>query len=137
MERPMSGRLSDTEESNNIKELGDFREYWRESPEYPKENWGNNVVRYPVNVTYTWGNGKSKIEFKSEFRTFVGAGPDDGRVDIDDTKKVRIEAFHLSFNPAFQKYTYDRVEHALIITASSAKMGGRYAVTIKPDIEEP
>lgn len=133
----MTGRLSDSEKFNNIKELSDFREYWRESPEYPKENWGNNVVRYPINVIYTWGNEKSTIVFKSEFRAFVGSGPDDGRVDIDDTKKVSIDDFHLSFNPAFQIYTYDRVDHALIITASSAKMGGRYTVTIKPNIEEP
>ena len=133
----MGRRLSDAEESINIRELSDFRDYWQDSPEYPQDNIANDHIRYPVNVVYTWANEQSKIEFLSEFRAFVGSGPDDGTVDIDDTAKVRIEDFHLQFKPAFQKYTYDPADHALLISDTSPKMGGNYTVRIKPNIDEP
>lgn len=108
-----------------------------DSPEYPQQNYGNDHVRYPVDVIYTYADGRSKIEFSSEFCAFIGAGPEDGRVDIEDTAKVRIEEFHLRFSPAFQIYIFDEADHSLVISDSSPKMGGRYEVRIKPSIEEP
>lgn len=133
----MGRRLSHAEEIQNIRELSDFRDFWRDSPEYPQENLANNHVRYPVEVVYTWGNGQSRVKFSSEFRAFVGSGPDDGMVDIEDTAKVSITDFHLSFKPAFQNYSYDPSDHSLLITDTSPKMGGKYEVRIKPNIEEP
>lgn len=133
----MGRRLSDAKEVKNIIELSDFRSYWRSSPEYPQDNLFNDHIHMPVDVTYTWGNGQSEITFPSVFRCFVGAGPNDGDVDIDDTSKVRIEDFHLRFKAAFQQYTYDRSSHSLVISDTSPKMGGRYEVRIRPNIEEP
>lgn len=133
----MGRRLTDAEEMQNIRELSDFRSYWRNSSGYPEDNRFNDHVHIPVKLVYTWGNGQSEIEFSSEFRAFVGAGPNDGDVDIDDTKKVKIEDFHLSFKAAFQKYVYDHSDHALVISDASPKMGGKYEVRIKPNIEEP
>jgi hypothetical protein len=133
----MGRRLSNGEEMSNLRHLGDFREYWRESVAYPHKNFGNDRIHMPVDVVYEWGNGKSQVRFSSEFRAFVGSGPADGKVDIDDTSKIRIEDFHLQFSPAFQNYFYDATDKTLIISDSSPKMGGKYWVIIRPSIEEP
>ena len=133
----MAHRLLHAEEMQNIRELSDFRGYWSRSPKYPRDNFGNDHVHMSVDVKYTWGNGQSEINYSSEFRAFVGSGPSDGNVDIDDTPKVRIDDFHLSFKAAFQKYFYDASDHALVISDISPKMGGRYEVRIRPNIEEP
>jgi hypothetical protein len=133
----MGHLLSDSEQMQNITELGEFRKYWRASPEYPEENYCNDHVRYPVNVIYIWKNGRSKITFHTEFCAFIGAGPDEGMVDLDETSKVSVDTFHLRFRPAFQKYSYDRFDHSLVISDTSQKMGGRYEVRITPNIEEP
>lgn len=122
---------------DNIRQLGDFRRFWSSSSEYPNENYGNDHIHMPVDVIYEWGNGKSKIEFSSEFRAYIGSGPNDGDVNIDDTEKVRIEDFHLSFKAAFQKYEYDDDEKSLIISGSSLKMGGSYKIWVRPTILEP
>ena len=133
----MGSRLSSSAESANIRQLSLFRSYWSDSPEYPDENFGNDHVQMPAEILYEWADGRSRIEFRSEFRAFVGAGPDDGTIDIDDTAKVRIEDFHLRFKPAFQNYKYNDVEKTLIISDTSPKMGGRYCIVIHPTIREP
>jgi hypothetical protein len=133
----MGQRLSDSEETDNIRHLSDFRAYWRNSSKYPKENFWNDHVHMPVEVIYEWGNGQSEIRFRSEFRAFIGAGPEDGTIDIDDTKKVKIEDFHLRFSPSFQRYFYNDTDKTLIISDSSPKMGGRYRLIIRPTIDEP
>lgn len=133
----MGRKLPESEKLHNIRELSKFRSFWRGSPDYPKDNLFNDSVRYPVDVTYTWENGRSEIEFSSEFRAIVGAGLSDGNIDIADITKVRIEEFHLSFKPAFQEYEYDRSDHSLLVSGESTKMGGKYQLRIKPNIEEP
>lgn len=133
----MGHRISEAEHIQNIRELSEFRNFWKDSPEYPRENIANDRVRYPVDVAYTWCNGQSSIEFSSEFQAFIGSGPDDGTINIDDTAKVCSEYFHLQFKPMFQKYTYNSSDHSLIIADSSTKMGGVYEVRIKPNIMEP
>ncbi|TXN27398.1 hypothetical protein [Methylobacterium sp. WL19] len=133
----MGRKLSSNEESGNINRLSDFRNYWRDSPDYPIDNMANSTVHYPVDVEYNYDNGRSSKKFHSEMRIYVGAGPDDGRIDIDDTDKVDINSFHLSFNPAFQKYAYEKSDHSLVVTDSSDKMGGKYEVRMTPAMRKP
>lgn len=133
----MGVRLSGAEESKNIEELSRFREYWRDSPEYPSENFGNDRIRYPVNVTYTWGNGQSETTFSSQCYAFVGAGPRDGAIEIDGTEKIRADDFHLGFGPGYQNYVFDQSDKSLVISDKSPKMGGEYQVRIRPNIVEP
>lgn len=133
----MARRLSRGEESANIGELNKFRAYWSGSDEYPHENYGNDHVQMPVEVEYTWAGGRSKMTFETTFRAFIGSGPDDGSIDLDDTAKVKIEDFHLSYKPVFQDYQFDQDDNSLIISASSAKMGGEYSVKVIPTLAEP
>lgn len=133
----MGRRLSIGDESLNIRELSSFRSYWSDSDEYPEQNFGNNIVRMPVSVTYTYAGGRSEINFTTELKIFVSSGPEDGQVDLDDTAKIRIEDFHLRFQPAYQDYSYDEQDHTLTISDSSPKMGGDYRVVITPTLATP
>lgn len=133
----MANRVSDSAQSQNIRQLSAFRQYWSASSNYPGENHGNDHVHMPVTVIYEWADGRSRMEFSSEFRAYIGSGPKDGMIDIDDSAKVRIEDFHLRFNPAFQTYRFDKAQKTLSISDTSPKMGGRYCVIIRPAIEEP
>lgn len=136
-EGKMAGRLSSGEATANIGELNKFRAYWRKSDGYPGENYGNDHVHMPVEVEYTWAGGRSKMTFETTFRAFIGSGPNDGSIDLDDTAKVRIEDFHLNFKPMFQDYQFDDDDNSLTIRDSSAKMGGKYSVKVMPTLEEP
>jgi hypothetical protein len=133
----MPGRYSRADDSENIRQLSAFRAFWSQSDEYPEENYGNDRVYMPAEITYHWAGGRSKMTFTSVFRAHVGSGPYDGVVDIDDTAKVKIEEFHLRFNPSFQIYLYDEDTKTLTISGSSDKMVGRYEVEISPAIAEP
>lgn len=133
----MGQRLSIGTEALNIRELSKFRAYWSRSEDYPPENFGNNVVHVPVAVHYSWANGRAERTFTSTFRAFIGSGPSDGNVDIDDVNDVEIEEFHLAFKPGYQKYKFSERDHSLTISASSPKMGGRYTVKITPTIGGP
>ncbi|MDK4738059.1 hypothetical protein PH547_04160 [Rhizobium sp. CNPSo 3464] len=133
----MGRRLSDGEEMQNIRALGNFLRFWRESPEYPTENRGNDHIHFPIWVIYEWKKGGNhKKGFSSVFRVFVGSGPHDGTVDIDETAAIKITQYHLRFNPAFQKYEYDDGDHTLTISDTSEKMG-QYVVLIAPALEQP
>jgi hypothetical protein len=73
----------------------------------------------------------------AQLRAFNGSGPDDESIDLDDTAKVRIEDFHLSFKPMFQDYQFEEEDNSLTISAASPKMGGEYSVKVMPTREEP
>jgi hypothetical protein len=124
-------------ETRSIREFGAFRRYWGQSDEYPEENFGNNHIWIPIAAVYTWPISRAPLSFRSTLRAYVGSGPDDGQIDIDDTTKVKIEDFHLRFHARWQDYRYDESDHALVISGSSDKMGGDYSVRVTPTIEPP
>lgn len=130
-------RVSGSVEKKSFSEFWEFRAYWRESSEYPKENIANTVVVYPVIVVYSCPDRTRNRTFHTQFRAFVGSGPDDGTIDIDAAGDVVIEDYHLSFKPAFQRYEFERKSGSLIISGSSPKMEGSYKVTITPTIAHP
>ncbi|MBY5785298.1 hypothetical protein HFN62_16400 [Rhizobium leguminosarum] len=129
--------LSDNDEISNIRQLSDFRDYWRESPSYPEENLYNIKVWYPVTVHYECADRKRNVTFETRFEAFIGSGPDDGKIDLRETRRVSVDEYHLQFLPRFQTYVHDEETHSLIITSSSKKMGGAYKVTIMPSMEKP
>lgn len=124
-------------ESRSIREFGEFRRYWNQSSGYPEDNFGNNHIWLPISAIYTWSAARAPLSFRSKLRAYVGSGPDDGQIDIDDTTKVTIDDFHLRFHARWQDYRYDDSDHALLISGSSDKMGGDYSVRVKPTIEPP
>lgn len=124
-------------ESRSIGEFGTFRRYWNQSSEYPEENFGNNHIWMPISAIYTWPAAREPLSFRSTLRAYVGSGPDDGQIDIDDTTRVTIDDFHLRFQARWQDYRYDHCDHALVISGSSDKMGGNYSIRVKPTIEPP
>jgi hypothetical protein len=128
--------LSNGAQVLNIHQLSAFRSYWRDSREYPDENRGNNRVYLPVVVEYEIPTGGRRTVFETAFYAFVGAGPDDGTVDLEETDRISINDFHLRFLPAFQTYRFDDAEGTLIVTGIS-KTGKPYSVVIRPTIEEP
>ncbi|TCR04079.1 hypothetical protein [Neorhizobium sp. JUb45] len=130
-------KVSEAEEKTSFLQLFEFREYWRHSSEYPERNYGNDVVEYPVIVRYSCVDPKRDRTFTTDFRAYVGSGPHDGVIDLDEAAGVSIDYYHLRFNPAFQRYTFDGSSGALIVTGSSSKMGGDYKVSITPAIERP
>lgn len=91
----------------------------------------------PIVVIYNWTTARSPISFRSKLRAYVGSGPDDGRIDIDDTNKATIDDFHLQFHARWQKYRYDESDSALLISGASDKVGGDYSLRITPTIERP
>jgi hypothetical protein len=123
-------------QSRNINQLSAFRNFWRESSEYPEENRGNDRVRYPVRVEYEVPTGGRRTAFETTFTAFVASGPDDGMVDLDETDRVSIDKFHLRFLPAFQVYSFDNVDSTFIVTGIS-KRGESYRVVIRPTIAVP
>jgi hypothetical protein len=63
--------------------------------------------------------------------TAMLAGYHDGIVDVFAAGQLTADRFHLSFNPDFQKYEYDRDAGSLKIEGASEKMG-KYLVEIIP-----
>lgn len=130
-------QANENRESRSIREFGAFRRYWSQSGEYPEDNSGNNHVWIPIDAVYTWSAARSPLSFRSILRAYVGSGPDDGQIDIDDTEKVTIDNFHLRFQARWQDYRFDESDHALLISGSSDKMGGDYSIRVRPTIEPP
>ncbi|ETR94496.1 hypothetical protein [Acinetobacter lactucae] len=58
-------------------------------------------------------------------------GIDFGNIDIDETKKISSENYHLNFTTRFQQYKFDSEDNSLIISGTSAKMQGAYEVKLK------
>lgn len=133
----MKTPLSEQARWRNIEELTRFRRYWRHSSEYPQENLANDHIYMPVGVSYSWGGEQASVRFRSIFRAYVGSGLKDGAIELDETVKIKVEEFHLSFTPSFQRYRYDLKSKVLLIKGSSAKMSGEYKVLIKPTISQP
>jgi len=130
-------QANENRESRSIREFGEFRRYWSQSDEYPEDNFGNNHVWIPISAVYIWAAARAPLSFRSTLRAYVGSGPNDGQIDIDDTTKVAIDDFHLRFQARWQDYRYDEGDHTLVISGSSDKMGGDYSIRVMPTIEPP
>lgn len=128
--------LSKSEASANIDQLGDFRDYWRDSAEYPEVNRGNTRVEYPVQVAYEKPPGSRPTVFETTFMTFVDASPDEGRIELEETDRVSVTRYHLGYSPRFQTYFFDPSDGALLISGI-AKDGKPYRVAITPTISPP
>ena len=60
------------------------------------------------------------------------AGPDDGKISLDERGKLVVEKYHLDFHPRWQAYSFIPADKSLRITGESDKMGGAYAVNLTP-----
>ncbi|MDQ4421794.1 hypothetical protein OOT33_15315 [Sphingobium sp. DEHP117] len=130
-------QADENRESRSIREFGAFRQYWSQSVEYPDDNFGNNHVWMPISAIYSWPAVRMPLSFRSNLRAYVGSGPDDGQIDIDETTQVTIDDFHMRFHPRWQDYRFEESDHSLLISGSSGKMGGDYSVRVRPMIERP
>lgn len=130
-------RKNEKLESVSIGQLTKFRDYWRESSEYPEENRGNDRVYYPVSVVYEWKDCTKSDDFVTDFVAFIGSGPDDGKIDLTEVGSATTSKFHLTFLPSFQSYKFDKVTGAITVSGNSDKMKGGYRVTISPRITHP
>ncbi|CTQ69654.1 hypothetical protein LAX5112_02199 [Roseibium alexandrii] len=122
---------------DNLMELKEFRDYWRNSEDYKRENYGNDTVEYDVIAVYDFGKSPGKIVFNSLMKVCLQPGFNDGRVDLDEAPHASVEDYHLTFYPKFQEYEFDQNTGDFIITGASDKMGGDYVVTISPAMQKP
>ncbi|HAT5005861.1 TPA: hypothetical protein I9749_004595 [Serratia marcescens] len=80
------------------------------------------------------------VEYQSPSRNAVEVtnvkilrnGYDDGTIKLHEEGDLVADDYHLDFTPQYQNYSFSINDGNLIITGTSAKMGGKYNVTISP-----
>jgi hypothetical protein len=113
-----------------FRHLFDFVEHWKDRDGFDSD--GGSHCWFPVIVHYETGAKAATVA--SKVRIFRGSGPNDGRVEIEESGKLTVEDFRLGFKADYQDFRFDSRSGSLIVTGSSPKMGGPYSVTISPQL---
>lgn len=112
----------------NSSAIRDFIDHCRSVTSVEERRNGDCTVN--VKVQYQYAN---KTIEESTKATFIINGYDQGRVSLEENGVLSDDLFHLTFDPKYQKYNFDKKEHKFSIEASSPKMHGPYKVTLIPE----
>ncbi|MER9592969.1 hypothetical protein NKI94_30110 [Mesorhizobium australicum] len=115
-------------ERENFDAIGDFTSRWRETEPFgttwPERNF------FSANTTYN-SKGRTAVD-SCLVRLETTAGYSDGSVRLYDNERFSSEMYHLDFSVRYQRYEFDQVTGALVISGNSSKMGGDYSCAIIP-----
>lgn len=83
---------------------------------------------------------KAFVEYRSPARNtseiadikIIRNGYQDGQISIEETGDLAAEDYHLDFTTQYQKYNFSKDDGKLFVAGNSAKMCGKYSVTISP-----
>jgi hypothetical protein len=112
---------------SNHQQIKNFVDFWRGSEGFEVAATGN--CTFKADITYCFAG---QVVEDDTVVTIIRNGYQDGRVALAEGVILSPEIFHLDFSPDFQRYKYDKSDHALQVEGSSPKMRGTYKVVIAP-----
>lgn len=115
-------------EFDNLQALIDFKNAWDDKgPSLEASGLG---LHFHAQVTYT--SPKRNTTDLTNVRAYLSGFSETGMIDIDETRGMTVDLYHLRISRSFGSYEYDEESGELIITNTSQKMGGKYTISILP-----
>lgn len=114
----------------SIQEINAFGSAWQAKKGFKVSAVGN--YEFMAKVTYVSREQGEQTE--TCVIKIVRNGVQDGKISISEEGVLHPDTHHLDFLANYQTYTFDKATKALVVSGASDKMGGKYTVTLLPQV---